>query len=76
MLRLMMRATERQLRTLGAASGHRSIRALCIAADIDRTSLYRTIARGRRPRRSTVARLAAALNVDADVVARIFGGEP
>ena len=70
----MMSGTERQLRAIGAANGFRSLRAICIAARIDRTSLYRTLANGRRPRRATVEKLAAVLDVTAELLGRIFGG--
>jgi DNA-binding phage protein len=68
----MSSATERQVRALAAAAGHRSLRALALAAGIDRGSLARTLAEGRRPKPQTIDRLARALGCAPDLVARIF----
>lgn len=68
----MVNAAETSLRTLAAAAGYRSLRALAMSADVDRMTIRLALRGERQPHRSTVMRLARALRVDADLVTRVF----
>lgn len=64
---------ERHLRVLCAAAGFRSLRAMCAAANVDRTTLRRAI-RGKRPGPAIMARLASALHCSVSTLEIAFRG--
>jgi transcriptional regulator with XRE-family HTH domain len=69
-----MQRAERNLRALAAAAGFKSLRLLAHESGVDRMTIRLALRGLRRPHRSTVERLAAALHADVGLVEQVFEG--
>jgi DNA-binding phage protein len=68
-----MRSAERHLRQLAAVAGYASLMQLARAAGIDKNTIYFPLRRGRRPHGRTIEKIALALGITTDIVARVLG---